>query len=72
MNNSYDISDMNQNSTDRVGSPPILNPKGTNATRLSWRNSRPEILLESEGGPKAPPPPASKKKGSGNQCSPPS
>ena len=27
-NSSYDISDMNQNLTDMVGSPPILNPKG--------------------------------------------
>ena len=29
INNSYDISDMNQNLTDRMASLPVLNPKVT-------------------------------------------
>ena len=49
MNNSYDISDMNQNLTDRVGSLTILNLKST--TRSDSKRNFP---LKPEGSPKAP------------------
>ena len=46
--NSYDISDKNQNLTDRVVSQPILHPKGT--TRKDSKKN----FMESNRGPMAP------------------
>ena len=57
MNNSYDISDMNQNMTDKVGSAPNMDPKGT--TR---KGPKEEFSLQTKHGSKNPFPPFSKEK----------
>ena len=62
MNNLYDISDMNQNKTDRVDSSPILKPKGTTRT-----DSNRSFSWSHKGGLKAPSPPDLPKERNGDQ-----